>query len=241
VNKIFIVLIFLFSLSFVCFSYASNNDSENKISNLIKNYVLERNSSVKPDNLQIAFKREDKQFDQLNRMEGSLEYKIQPDFTNKRLAGNIVVPVDIIQSGKFVKTINFNTIISIYRNVVVSSKFIMKNQVVSDDDISVEKRDVTYIPDNIIIEKNMVLFNQATTAIPKNSIFLLTMIKKVPMIKRGSLIKIVGVVNSVKIDTSGVALQDGNLNDIIKVKNSDFKKVIDAVVLSSSEVKARIY
>ena len=57
------------------------------------------------------------------------------------------------------------------------------------------------------------------------------------MIAKGDIVTIEAVSSNMQIKTQGVALEEGKLNDLISVRNSKSKKVIQGIVVSPNTVR----
>ena len=66
------------------------------------------------------------------------------------------------------------------------------------------------------------------------------MMKPIPLIKKGDAINIILKNTNLEVKLKGKALSDGKKNDIIRIKSSDYKKILKGEVIDSKNVQINI-
>ena len=90
-----------------------------------------------------------------------------------------------------------------------------------------------------IIEPNKIIGMVSKINIDQNSLFKTNDLKPLIIVAKGDLVTLEFTRNNLEIKTTGVALDSGSLDDLIKVRVQDTKKVIIGKILSSSLVQVK--
>ncbi len=126
--------------------------------------------------------------------------------------------------------------IHIYKNVWVSNYALNRNQIISSQDINMEKRDITKLSSGYLLANHPIIGMQIKRNVPANQILTNVMLDSQKIIKRGDRITIVAKYNNIEVHAKGVALSDGSKGDRIRVKNSSSKREIEAYVSDKHRV-----
>lgn len=237
----------IFFLFFLCFSatvFALENPAE-KATMTIKNFIISKNSSWFADEINIEYKFADKTFDVLKNLSEKVVFKISDSFTNSRPVGNVFIPLEVKEDGKVINKFFLKAKIEVMKNVVIANKYIKKSKILELDDLKIERRDVSLIPQKYFVEDSSLLNKEAKLSIPANSTLFDWMIGDLPLIRRGSAVTIKVVSPGMVVKSQGEALEEGYLGGEIKVKRkmesfsgakSGAVKILTGKVVSSFEV-----
>jgi len=130
--------------------------------------------------------------------------------------------------------------ISIQQNIVYSKRFINRGTVISKDDLVVNKIEVSSVntqfyqyPKNIIgkVAKRNISLGKRISA---------SSIKPAIVVKRGQNVMIIAKISGLVIRTKGLALSDGVIGQIVKIKNSQSKRELQATVIAPNTVKVNM-
>ena len=176
-------------------------------------------------------------FAQLQLPDGRVNYKIVS-------GGDKIVPRDIKRvyvNGAFVKTLNLPVQTVVYKEVLVASDFINREQALTKDCTTVKKVDVSMRMDYVLTDK--MLEKEITTkkAFQKGEIIDKRFVKMRPDVIRNGDVRIFFVSNgAVMVTIDGTAMMDGMTGDYINVENKNYKKVYNGKVIGENKVLVNI-
>ena len=179
------------------------------------------------------------QFAQLQLPDGKVSYKVVQ-------GGDKIVPrdikrVDVYVNDAFVRTLNLPVQTVVYKEVLVASDFINREQAVTKDCTELKKVDVSLKMDYVLSEK--MLEKEITTkkAFYKGEIIDKRFVKMRPDVARNGDVRIFFVSNgSVMISIDGTAMSDGMTGDYVNVENKNYKKVYNGKVIGENKVLVNI-
>lgn len=125
-----------------------------------------------------------------------------------------------------------------FQYVAVITDKISRNKVLSPDDVVIERKNVTQLRERPVLSFDDIDGLRTKRNLKKGQILTHTALEKVPNIFRGNIISISYGNESFRIEAEGVALQEGSIGDIIKVKNTSSGKILQVKVIDNNSVKA---
>lgn len=128
-------------------------------------------------------------------------------------------------------TIYSTALIKSFKNVVVLSKPLNRNERISAKHITTETRDVATLAQGFIIDPQDVINKQATRSVSAGTALNTTHYTEPTLIKRGEQVSIQSGRAGLLITTKGVAMMSGVKGQQIRVKNVTSKRVIKATVV----------
>lgn len=142
---------------------------------------------------------------------------------------------------KFTKGTNYRNIYFKYK-VIGNIKVAVATTNINTDE-SINTSNVSF--NDTVFEKNIQSISEldlgsdicASTIIPQNSVIKLTSIKKIPVIKKGSVVTAYYHAGALQIEFEAIAMQDGAKNDFISVKRVDNNNLYKAMVVNGSSVR----
>jgi len=167
---------------------------------------------------------------------GRISYKVTAPPTS-RLMGKIPLAVNFDVNGKFYRRIWVSATIEILTDVVVTRKPLGRYKPITEDDISVQKMDLSRLPADIIRDPEMVLGKRTRRAIGAQTVLRPNLVEFPPLVKRGDMVMIIAETQGLKITTFGQVKKKGRRGERIPVINLDSKKTIYARVVDSKTVK----
>lgn len=111
------------------------------------------------------------------------------------------------------------TRIRIYRNVAVSAYRLHRHKILAPDEIRIELREITSLPDRPIACYEEITDQRTRRSISADAVLLVSDFEPVPVVERGSRVTVSVVVGSVSIKSKGIALEDGLIGDEIHVRD----------------------
>ncbi|MCX7698944.1 MAG: flagellar basal body P-ring formation chaperone FlgA [Candidatus Goldbacteria bacterium] len=184
----------------------------NDIKKTVENYILE-NMPWKREDVEIIIKDIN---ENINTIEGNVLLKVRGEKI-KGFKGNEIIPVEITVDGKFYRVIPVSALIKVTTNCLVARQNIKINETIYDKVLS-QRRDITYLPDDVVTDIEMVKNKVAKQAIANGSIILKKMLDTLPAFKRGDTVTVMVKRGGVTVETTGISMEDGKEGGFVKVK-----------------------
>lgn len=152
-------------------------------------------------------------------MKGSFQINVGI-YSGKRLYKSILVPV---------KVRTFEEVVSVKEGINGGS-------VVRKEDLIVERKETTILGDKIIYNIDDAVGKKAKISIKKGEVLKSNILENIPVIQRGEFVTIAVLKGDVLVKVPGKAMQDGNVDDFIRVLNLSSNENIIAQVNGNSLV-----
>ena len=110
-------------------------------------------------------------------------------------------------------------------------------QLITEDDIRLQKMDLAELPSNIITSCEEVLGKRTKSAINANVVLRSDLVELPPLVRRGDVVLMIAESDGLKITALGEVRERGRRGERIRVVNLDSKREIYARVLDSKTVK----
>ena len=147
----------------------------------------------------------------------------------------IIVQVDDA-SGEVAYASQMRMRIKKYEDVLVVNSRCSRHEVLSEDQVTVERREITDLRERAYKSFEELKGLQVKSIIQKDAILTERMFNRIPDITSGSETTIIYADAGFKITAEGVALQTGSSGDYIKVKNKTSNKIIVARIVDQNFV-----
>ncbi len=167
---------------------------------------------------------------------GRVTYKVVPP-PNMDFFGLIPLSVVFNVNGLFQKKVLVTVDIEVLTEVVVTKRPFGRYKMITEDDICLQKRDISNLPSNIITSSEDVLGKRAKRAIDAKTVLRTDLIEFPPLVRRGDIVSIIAESDGLKITALGEVKKKGRMGERIRVVNLDSKKGIYARVLDANTVK----
>ncbi len=178
-------------------------------------------------------------FAELQLPDGKVTYKIVQGAD--KIVPRDIKRVDIYVNNAYVKTLNLPTQTNVYKEVLVASDFINREQAITREATLVKKIDVSQKIDYVLTEKVLSKEISAKKAFQKGEVIDKRFVKMKPDVARNGEVRIFFVSNgAVMITIDGTALTDGMTGDYINVENKNYKKVYTGKVIGENRVLVNI-
>ena len=179
-------------------------------------------------------------FADLQLPDGRVTYKISTGSGDKILPRD-VKRVDVYVNGVFQRTLNLPAQTSVYKDVLVASEQINREQMLTKECTEIKKVDVASRAD-FVLDGSMIDKEITTKKIfQKGEIIDKRFVKMRPDVARNADVRVFFVSNgSVMISIDGTAMSDGMLGDYINVENKNYKKVYNGKIIGETRVLVNI-
>lgn len=167
---------------------------------------------------------------------GPVEIAVKP-LSSRPLRGAGLVRVELKVKGETCRTLTVTVDTRIYRRVLVTSRAIRRGELLDEDLLDQEERDVTLLKDGCYSDMEQVRGMQARR--PMNAGEILTRLhsQSVPLVRQGDVVELVVVGGGMELSAPGVALQDGGAGVRIRVRNQESGKILHGEVLAAGVVR----
>ncbi len=151
--------------------------------------------------------------------------------------GDTVLAVRYYSGRNLVKEENLRVMLEALKDVVVSTKALTKDKIITAEDVRVEKKWVRRLPEKLATVSDEVIGKALMVNIRQNNEISRNVIKEPRLIKKGSAVRIILDNGDFSISTTGVSEENGTAESLIRVKNVSSNKIIYARVVGDSLVR----
>ncbi len=157
--------------------------------------------------------------------------------TQGQPAGRFPMQVEVFRGGQMVDKGSVSLDVTIFADLPVPVRNIERHEILSPDLFRSQRFEVTYLTEKILTDLGHVRGCRAKHNLVAGRKVSMTRIEKIPIIEKGGSVTIVGSNTLFEIRAKGVALEDGNLGESIRVRNSDSRKIISVQVVAPGQVE----
>ncbi len=163
------------------------------------------------------------------------EIKILPSRKPVR-KGLQLIKCGLYRNSQYLKTLNVNTRIRTFQNVVVSKTKLGRFTIVNSEDLQLARLETTSLTRKTFSSLKEMSGLRTTRLIQTGDVITENLVETLPVIARGGGVDIRFKKGSLEITTPGVARQDGKIGDEIRVKCVESKKSYTAKVIDAKTV-----
>jgi len=164
-----------------------------------------------------------------------LTLRIEPA-GNGEFIGDASFLVRVSAGGKLLRTETVHTRIEVLRDVVVAARSIRSGIILTEQDVRLVKKWVRRIPPESLSSLDETLGKRITTQARPGMELSVNMLREVPLVQKGKIVKVVFDSAVMRITTVGMSEEDGTAGSIVRVRNVTSNKIIYARVLGDSLV-----
>ena len=151
--------------------------------------------------------------------------------SSRKLRGPSVVRVGIDIDGETLRKMSVTADVRIHMPVLVAAHALKRGEHVEPTFFEIMESDVTKLRGAYYIDHNHLENMRLGRSIGAGDILTDQHIERIPIVKRGELIRIVARGGIFEVTIDGTAMQDGGKGDLIRVKNVDSGKVVRGHVI----------
>jgi len=108
---------------------------------------------------------------------------------------------------------------------------------ISEEDLAFEKLELSKLPHDVLLNKESIVGKETRSGLKAGSILRASYLSEPVLIKRNQVVEIVAKGKNLLVRAKGVALENGRLNELIRVKNLSSNKVIQGKVAGEGLVE----
>jgi flagella basal body P-ring formation protein FlgA len=143
---------------------------------------------------------------------------------NSPVAWTVYVPVEV----------------KVMKSVVVASRPLSSNQLITQDDIKLLQWDIGSLQHGYLNSTQLVIGQQLKYPVSMGSVIKPNSLQAQKIVHRGDQIMLVAMAGQMEVRMSGTALDDATLGERVKVKNSTSKRIVEGVVDAPGIVKVSL-
>lgn len=167
---------------------------------------------------------------------GHVTYKVTPP-RNLKMIGKIPISIQFDVNGNYQKQVSAMATVEVLAEVVVTKRPLGRHTPLTEDDIELQRMDLSNVPDNVITDPEAILGKRTRRAIGAKTLLRRDLVELPPLVKRGDLVMIIAESDGFKITALGQVKKRGRLGERIPVINFDSKKILYARVVDANTVK----
>ncbi|MFA6169540.1 MAG: flagellar basal body P-ring formation chaperone FlgA [Candidatus Margulisiibacteriota bacterium] len=210
-----------------------------RIVETIKGMVLAKYPNVVREELRVEIKIDEKGKAALLTADDASTYRVMEVFPDFKPIGNVIFPIEVKKTGAVGK-IFVRAKVEVLKKIVVAAAGLGRNKPLQAGDFTYETRDVALLPQKYYTDFQPLLGKEAKIPIPANSTIFEWMIGEPPVIRAGSEVGLVVAAPDISVRVAGLALENGYLNEQIKVRKKESGKILFGKVLSNNEVEVEL-
>lgn len=148
---------------------------------------------------------------------------------------------DVIKAGRNAVGVRCNTgnkwsvftsaVIKVYQTVIVLSQPIQRGETLTQQHISIERRDVSNLREDFVTQAEQIENKQAVRPLNAGTILSMRNFVEPKLIKRGDKVVISAGKSDFTIRMNGVAMMDGTKGQLVRIKNQNSGRIINATVV----------
>ncbi len=170
---------------------------------------------------------------------GEVTYTVVP-LSNKRYAGYQAFSVCVRIDGIDVATKRVSVKIRLFRSVVVTQRRIGRDEVIEDEQIKLERREVTNSIGNYFTRTADAAGKRAMRSVSAGVLLTDVMVGEPLAVRRNDYVTLRARYGAVTVRTKCIALKDACVGESVDVMNKDSKKIIRARVVAPSLVQIEL-
>lgn len=167
--------------------------------------------------------------------QGALE--LAPQLSSSPRAGLFSVPVDIRVSGQKERSVSVSVNVKVFQPVVVTVKALARGQTIDPADLTIEERDLGGANGGTLADVALAAGQRTTRAVVAGAVLRQADIEVTPLVHRNGPVVITAVAGRVSIRSNGLALEEGQLGQLVKVRPDHSKESISAKVTGDGTVE----
>jgi flagella basal body P-ring formation protein FlgA len=130
--------------------------------------------------------------------------------------------------------------VQVFELILVASENLGRGTILEDFDFRFDERDISSLRKTPVTRPADAIGKELKYSLTTGAPLALEGMKRPKVIRRGDQVLMVAESGVLQINQQGEAMQDGEVGKLINVRNSDSRRVIQAVVVSSGKVKIQL-
>jgi flagella basal body P-ring formation protein FlgA len=127
--------------------------------------------------------------------------------------------------------------VRVFEEVVVSSKPMVSNEIVTGKDVRIERRDVSGLNARPFYRLDDVVGQQVSRAVSMNEALTQRNLERPTLIRRSNIVMLVYETGALRVETPGTAEENGRAGELIQVKNASSGKLLRGRLVDGRTVR----
>jgi flagellar basal body P-ring formation protein FlgA len=164
---------------------------------------------------------------------------IKLQFDSKKIIndGKLSCYINVIIDGEKEDRVKISGHVAVYENLFFATKHLIKGDIFSKNCVYQEKKNIYDVRDGFVKKIEDLDGKMVKSSIRKGDYIRTGDFERPPLIKKGDIIKLVVKNSNLLIVASGVSMENGYENELIKVENLGSGKFVRGVVKAKSKVE----
>jgi flagella basal body P-ring formation protein FlgA len=156
--------------------------------------------------------------------------------TDDKLMGQVGLNAFVRVNGKIERRVVLSGWVDRFEKVVCHRGSLDRNSILTEDDLTLEKRNVSRLPKNVIKTMAHVVGKRLRRPVKAGAALLANMVEQPPLIEKGDRVTVVAESPTLTVTVPGIAQGKGFAGEHIRVKNSMSKREVLGRILNASTV-----
>ncbi|MCK5127155.1 MAG: flagellar basal body P-ring formation protein FlgA [candidate division Zixibacteria bacterium] len=167
------------------------------------------------------------------------DVKIIP-LTEKRPRGRFPIRIELFQNDEMIARGSASINVRVFKDLLVPVRRIKRHELLFDDMFELKRFDVTSLSERMLANYDELSACRSRQNLSPDRYIPTTRIEKIPEVDNGTQVSIIGKSDIFEIKVRGIALQQGYVGELIKVKNIDSKKILTGRIIAPGVVEVSI-
>ncbi|MDB6144805.1 MAG: Flagellar basal-body P-ring formation protein FlgA [Pseudomonas sp.] len=130
--------------------------------------------------------------------------------------------------------------VHLFRQVVVVNRPIKREGIISDDDVIMNERDISQMPQGYMTSLDQAVGQKATRQMLNGQILTPLQLEQAEVVRKGDQVVITAKSGTLQVRMPGEALSNGGMSEQIRVRNLNSQRVIKARVTAPGQVEVSL-
>lgn len=154
-----------------------------------------------------------------------------------RKSGLTIVNVIITCDGRIYDKVSLRYNVKVFEDIVIASKQIAPQEALTTENLTYQRTDIARLSGAYVTDISKLTGLTAKRPIASGTLITDSLLKKPILVKRGTNVTISAHSGAIAITASGQALQDGAEGQVIRVQNTNSKRIVTAKVMGEGLVQ----
>lgn len=158
---------------------------------------------------------------------------VKPTSTRKKL-GRLTLKISCFDQKNW--SLHVPLELKAYESVIVAAQPIFRGQIITAGNVINEEREVTRLNQGYFSKPDLVVGSIAKRGIATHRVILPQSLSTPKLVNKGESISIQAISSGLSIKAMGVALADGSLGDLIRVRNSKTQRIVEGRISAPGQI-----
>ncbi len=156
-----------------------------------------------------------------------------------RLVGRVPVTVRLVDEGEILERHVMTASVEVHAEVWVADRRIRRGELISESDLRRERLSVKRGRGRLVVDAGDVIGMRARRSIGAGTPIRRGFVEVPPVVQRGEMVRLRMVHGGLRIETKGVAREDGRAGQVIRVQNTTSRRELTGTVGADGVINVR--